>query len=201
MRLLIRALVVLALFASACSLQPQEQVPTQQQPLPLETPVAEIAALSDASGQPLVDVPLEPREVPGLVPSENPTILILDKAFSPEEITIKAGSSVLWSVNDNKKHIIACYQNSKRLFSSGILQQGDEFSREFQYRGEVSCIDVIYGYRLKVTVAQNAPQEMLSPTGYAVGLIEGGTEGGLIAAIMLLGIFIVAGFSRKQRKR
>ncbi|MBI2575965.1 hypothetical protein HYV84_02035 [Candidatus Woesearchaeota archaeon] len=198
MRFFIPAILVLALLTSACSLPPEEQAPVQ--PQPLEIPAAEPATLAGAS-IPVAGTPIEQPKIPEIIPSESPTIAILDNGFSPEDITVKAGSSITWAVNDNKKHIIACYQNSKRLFSSDLLKPGDEFSREFQYRGEVSCIDVIYGHRLKVTVSQNAPQELLSPTGYAVGLIEGGTEGGLIATIMLLGIFIVAGFSRKRRKR
>ena len=197
MRFFIPAILVLALLTSACSLPPEEQA---VQPQPLEIPAAEPAKLADAS-MPAAGTLIEQPKIPEIIPSEAPTIAILDKGFSPKEITIIAGSSITWAVNDNKKHIIACYQNSKRLFSSDLLKPGDEFSKEFQYRGEVSCIDVIYGHRLKVTVSQNAPQELLSPTGYAVGIIEGGTEGGLIASIMLLGFFIVAGFSRKRRKR
>ncbi len=52
--------------------------------------------------------------------------------FGPEVIKVKAGSTVHWTNNDNHEHIIVADDGS---FSSGTMQNGDEFAFTFNTAG------------------------------------------------------------------
>ena len=79
-------------------------------------------------------------------------VILNNKAFTPQEITIKKSETLSISVQDNKKHNIACYYKSQRVSESQNIVQGQTFSTDFDNSGEHLCVDAIYGARLKVIV-------------------------------------------------
>lgn len=57
---------------------------------------------------------------------------IKDMAFTPDSITVKAGSTVTWTNNDGAAHNVTADNNS---FSSGTLTAGKTFSQTFNTAG------------------------------------------------------------------
>lgn len=63
---------------------------------------------------------------------ESNKIMINHFVFEPKEITVSAGTKVVWSHNDNVTHTIV----SSGLFESQAMKRGDEFSFTFDKAGE-----------------------------------------------------------------
>ena len=68
-----------------------------------------------------------------------------DKAYSPNHIKIKAGSTVTWNNNDNIVHTVTSgmpnSQNAGEAFDSGLtslIMPSKEFSHKFTEIGEFS---------------------------------------------------------------
>lgn len=64
--------------------------------------------------------------------SGNAAIDISNFAFSPETATVKKGTEVVWTNNDDATHEIGADDNS---FSSPSLEKGDTFSFVFEKAG------------------------------------------------------------------
>ncbi len=64
------------------------------------------------------------------------SVTIQNFAFTPQELTVTAGTTVTWTNNDNMIHTIV----SQNLFESKILNKGDKFSFTFTTLGEFDYI-------------------------------------------------------------
>ena len=109
------AFVALALAFAGCT-QPQ------MQPSPSITPTVKPSGLPAAGG--------------GL---EAVTVQIKDFAFSPEEITIKRGTTVKWINLDSVGHTATADNGG---FDSGLLAQNQDWGRNFDSPGvfEYHCV-------------------------------------------------------------
>ena len=74
-------------------------------------------------------LPVRAQQASGAVAIDNFT-------FSPQRLTIKAGTTVTWTNNDDIPHAIAA---TNRLFKSKALDTGDTYAFTFTTRGT-------YGY-------------------------------------------------------
>lgn len=59
-------------------------------------------------------------------------VAINGSAFSPEKITVTAGTEVVWKNNEAAPHTVAADDGS---FDSGTINQGDVFKRKFEKPG------------------------------------------------------------------
>lgn len=64
--------------------------------------------------------------------SEQTTVSIKDMAFSPKSVTVKKGSTIVWTNNDSTPHTVTATGGS---FSSGTLGSGKTFSQTFNTVG------------------------------------------------------------------
>lgn len=62
----------------------------------------------------------------------NNKIMINHFVFEPKEITVSAGTKVVWSHNDNVAHDVI----SPGLFKSQVMERGGEFNFTFDKAGE-----------------------------------------------------------------
>jgi plastocyanin len=60
------------------------------------------------------------------------TVLIAGMSFSPGSLTVKAGTTVTWTNNDNTLHTVTADDAS---FSSGDMNKGSTFSHTFSTAG------------------------------------------------------------------
>ena len=74
-------------------------------------------------------------------------IEISNMAFSPAELNIKAGDSVIWTNKDNVKHIIISSRAGEML--SKTLANGDNYTHMFNKTGEFNYTCAIYYNKLK----------------------------------------------------
>lgn len=84
------------------------------------------------------DVPSSASDGPtrgagGSTPAAEARVRIEDFAFSPESLTVAAGTRVTWVNRDTAPHTAT--DNDKR-FNSGALDTGDEFSFVFKDKGD-----------------------------------------------------------------
>lgn len=64
--------------------------------------------------------------------SSNSAIQIMDFAFSPSSLNVKAGTTVVWTNNDSMAHTVTADDKS---FSSGNLSKGQTYSYTFTTAG------------------------------------------------------------------
>jgi amicyanin len=69
---------------------------------------------------------------PGAGFAENAAVQIHDFAFSPPNVTVKAGTTLTWRNRDDIPHTV---KSSKRLFGSGALDTDDTYSFTFNEPG------------------------------------------------------------------
>jgi plastocyanin len=76
-----------------------------------------------------------PEPAPAPTPSNEPenkasSISILNNAFDPPQLTVKAGTSVTWTNNDSVTHTVAFDS-----FDSGDIESGGTYSHTFPDKG------------------------------------------------------------------
>jgi plastocyanin len=123
-----KAYLVLALLAACIILVAgctQSQAPAQSATA-TATPVDQVTATYTYT---LVKTP---TTTPVSV-SDN-TIILKDMAFSPDTITVKAGSIVRWVNKDSVTHSVVFSKDSK-INPSGVLRNGEGFSVRFYDAG------------------------------------------------------------------
>lgn len=74
------------------------------------------------------------------------TVTIEGMAFSPASLTVKAGTTVTWTNNDNMPHTVTADNNS---FTSKTLNKGDTYTHQFSAAGT-------YPYHCEVHPAMKA---------------------------------------------
>ena len=78
---------------------------------------------------------------PGAKPDDKPAkemepenkISIKKMKFSPATLTVKPGTTVIWTNNDDHDHTVAADDDS---FTSGNLGNGDTFEHKFEKKGK-----------------------------------------------------------------
>jgi plastocyanin len=75
------------------------------------------------------------KETPKDSAATSVLVLLDQMAFTPDVITIKAGTEVKWKNNEASVHTVTADDGS---FSSGPLEQGGEFTRRFTKEGTYS---------------------------------------------------------------
>ncbi len=73
-----------------------------------------------------------PAVVAEVAAAESSTVTIKNFVFEPAELTVAAGTAVIWKNNDNVAHLLV----STGLFESKALNSGDEFTFTFNTPGE-----------------------------------------------------------------
>ena len=92
-----------------------------------------LAACSSAA--PTVNAANTPANTAGGNPSTSGNtveVSLKNLAFNPKEITIKAGTTVVWTNNDSVDHNVT---SDTGLFNSGTLAPGDTFKFTFDQAG------------------------------------------------------------------
>jgi amicyanin len=70
--------------------------------------------------------------LPGTAFAEDAAVQIHDFAFSPPNLTVKAGTTVTWRNKDDIPHTVA---SSTRVFKSGAIDTDDSYSFTFKESG------------------------------------------------------------------
>ena len=78
------------------------------------------------------------------------TVDIANMRFNPGDLTVEAGQTVTWTLNDRMPHTVSAQDGS---FSSPTLSRGDAFSHTFDQPGTFEYVCSIHpGMRGRVTV-------------------------------------------------
>lgn len=84
------------------------------------------------------------------IPAAEARVVIEDFAFSPESLTVAAGTRVTWVNRDAAPHTAT---DTDKRFNSGALDTGDEFSFVFKDRGDYAYYCALHPHmRGRVTV-------------------------------------------------
>ena len=98
---------------------------------PSTSPAATPSDSSPATSNP---VPAATNPTPSVQPTnKTSTITISNFSFNPAQLTIKVGTTVTWTNDDQPPH-----QIKSDSFNSGILNTGDSFSYKFNQPGTYS---------------------------------------------------------------
>lgn len=110
------------------------------------------------------EVPTE-IEVPAETEAEEPTetvkealaggdVSILGKeGFDPAEITVKEGSTVVFTNNDPKgKSLVLTFQIGRKFIASGKIEAGKKYEQVFDEKGTYDYWTITYGVKGKVVV-------------------------------------------------
>jgi plastocyanin len=76
----------------------------------------------------------QPKSSTHLVQSD-PTVMIVDFAFQPNTVSIKAGDTVVWTNQGPSQHTVTADNGS---FDSSVLSPGQTFSHQFTALGTYS---------------------------------------------------------------
>ena len=174
-------IMLIALSLIGCAVQEAVEETESEVEQETESIIAEAQALDNIMDDAFQDLP-EPAFSPPA-----PKVVSIEGEFKPNSIAVGAGKPITWEANDEKKHLIACYRLGKRIVVSELLQPGDSFTHTFDLRGEVLCIDSIYGHRGMVVVE---PAVINSITGNAILLNQGEGPPPLGVTILLLGMLV-----------
>jgi plastocyanin len=84
-----------------------------------------------------------PQGEPGLPGTgEEYTVVMRATEFTPEELTVPVGATVVWTNTDTMAHTVNADDES---FASGILEPGETFSRAFNEPGEYQYYCELHG--------------------------------------------------------
>jgi plastocyanin len=86
-------------------------------------------------------------------PAADTKVQIDQYAFLPQRVTVKAGTTVTWTNDDDDSHTVA--SNSK-LFKSKALDTGDKFSFTFTTPGTYDYICSVHPYMTGAVVVEAA---------------------------------------------
>jgi plastocyanin len=70
-------------------------------------------------------------------------------AFSPDKITVPAGTEIIWINNDSRNHTVTSdltVKSPEEKFDSGIIKPGEKFSHTFKNPGYYSYYCKIHTY-------------------------------------------------------
>lgn len=183
-------LIILIILITACA--SKTDISKESAPEPIASP-PEIQA-ETASEQPIPEQKPLPAEK--LVEEKTENIIeIKEDSFYPGEKKIVKNTEIKWVNKDEKRRIIACYLEGKKVTTSPNLLEGGSFTYVFPEEGKYTCIDSIFGLRSTVEVGSAKPS--LSPTG---GVIRTGLDASSLTAIsIIMGIILLFIFSRRKR--
>jgi plastocyanin len=111
--------LVLALLLAACQ-------PYTPAAAPANTPAS---TSTPAPTQP--SAPAATEQSPAA--AEQAQVKLVNFSFSPAQLTVKAGTTVVWTNEDSASHTVTADDGS---FDSGTLQKGASFSQTFSKPGE-----------------------------------------------------------------
>jgi plastocyanin len=86
-------------------------------------------------------------------PAADTKVQIDQYAFLPQRITVKAGTTVTWTNDDDDSHTVA---SSGKLFKSKALDTGDKFSFTFTTPGTYDYICSVHPYMTGAVVVEAA---------------------------------------------
>ena len=65
-------------------------------------------------------------------------------SFDPEELTVKAGTTVTWTNSDDLPHTVTKTDGPGPEFDSGSLGPGNEFEQTFDTKGKIDYVCTIH---------------------------------------------------------
>ncbi len=74
--------------------------------------------------------------------SEQAAVKLVNFEFAPRELTVKVGTTVVWTSEDNPTHTVTADDGS---FDSGTMRKGDTFSHTFTQAGEYPYYCAFHG--------------------------------------------------------
>ena len=86
-------------------------------------------------------------------PAADAEVQIDQYAFLPQRVTVKAGTTVTWSNDDDDSHTVA---SSSKFFKSKALDTGDKFSFTFTTPGTYDYICSVHPYMTGAVVVEAA---------------------------------------------
>ena len=86
-------------------------------------------------------------------PATDPEVDIDQFTFTPQRLTVKAGTTVTWSNEDDVPHTVA---SSSKVFKSKALDTGDKFSFTFTTPGTYDYICSVHPYMTGAVVVEAA---------------------------------------------
>ena len=86
-------------------------------------------------------------------PAADTKVQIDQYAFLPQRITVKPGTTVTWTNDDDDSHTVA---SSSKLFKSKALDTGDKFSFTFTTPGTYAYICSVHPYMTGAIVVEAA---------------------------------------------
>jgi plastocyanin len=86
-------------------------------------------------------------------PAADAEVQIDQYAFLPQRITVKPGTTVTWTNDDDDSHTVA---SSSKLFKSKALDTGDKFSFTFTTPGTYAYICSVHPYMTGAVVVEAA---------------------------------------------
>jgi plastocyanin len=84
-------------------------------------------------------------------PAADAEVQIDQYAFLPQRITVKPGTTVTWTNDDDDSHTVA---SSSKLFKSKALDTGDKFSFTFTTPGTYAYICSVHPYMTGAVVVE-----------------------------------------------
>ncbi|HSQ93054.1 MAG TPA: plastocyanin/azurin family copper-binding protein [Methanoregula sp.] len=110
-----------------------------------------------SSGQP-VTTASQPAAVQSAAPVSNGIVkhvIIIQRAFDPDQVTISPGTTVVWTNEDTVSHRVVHLPelpSDRELFHSELLSRGDTFRYTFQSAGRYYYSDPQYAGGRKALV-------------------------------------------------
>jgi plastocyanin len=86
-------------------------------------------------------------------PAADAKVQIDQYAFLPQRITVKPGTTVTWTNDDDDSHTVA---SSSKLFKSKALDTGDKFSFTFTTPGTYAYVCSVHPYMTGAVVVEAA---------------------------------------------
>jgi plastocyanin len=86
-------------------------------------------------------------------PAADAKVQIDQYAFLPQRITVKPGTPVTWTNDDDDSHTVA---SSSKLFKSKALDTGDKFSFTFTTPGTYAYVCSVHPYMTGAVVVEAA---------------------------------------------
>jgi len=86
-------------------------------------------------------------------PAADAEVQIDQSAFLPQRVTVKAGTTVTWTNDDDDSHTVA---SSSKFFKSKALDTGDKFSFTFTTPGTYDYICSVHPYMTGAVVVEAA---------------------------------------------
>lgn len=117
--------------------EPKSLPPAVNTPIATSTPSAGLATSSNSSAVAVPPPPVNTPPAPPAAPvAQTVSVSIKNFAFDPAQLTIAAGSTVVWTNNDAVAHRLI-----SASFNSPLLLQGQTYTQKFNIAGvfDYSC--------------------------------------------------------------